>query len=321
MNARGNERDDVLTVVVVSANSARWLPGCLSSVYAHAGALTIDVVVVDSGSTDETSEIVGRFPGARLVRCENHGFAHGNNRGVETSTAEWILLLNPDTEFVSGTLDELVAMAAGHPRGGIFGVRQTWPDGSLQYSIRRFPTATRLLGQALASESWPMHPRWSGERELDETVYAQPVRCDWTTGSCLLVRRDLYEELGGMDERFFLFSEEPDLCLRARRRGWETWHLPTITLIHHGGGSEADSPSLAAQLVTSKRLYLEKHAGRVSRAAGIAALTLGLALRAVFGSRRGVGGGRRNARVALATLWGLRRPPFAELTVGHPSDD
>jgi GT2 family glycosyltransferase len=316
-----NHNQDVLTVVIVSANSARWLPGCLSSLRAHAGALPLDVVVVDSDSADGTVDVVARFPGTRLVRCANHGFAHGNNRGVETSRAEWVLLLNPDTEFVAGTLQALVTAAERHARGAIFGVRQVWPDGRLQYSIRRFPTAARLLGQALGSEAWPVHPAWAGERELDETLYRVARRCDWTTGSCLLVRRSVWEELGGMDERFFLYSEEPDLCLRARQRGWETWHLPTVTVIHHGGGSEANSPSLAAQLVTSKRLYLEKHAGLGGRVAGVAALALGLVLRAVLGSRRGAAAPRRNALTALAALLGLRPPPFAELTVGHSSGD
>ena len=98
-----------LAIVIVSTNEAHWIAPCLATVYAHAGPIDLDIVVADNGSTDGTAEVVSRFPGARVVRCENHGFSHANNRALMTCDARYVLLLNPDTEIREGTFADLVA--------------------------------------------------------------------------------------------------------------------------------------------------------------------------------------------------------------------
>ena len=297
-------------MVIVSSNSARWLPACISTLREHAGGVRLDVVVVDSGSSDDTPT-VAEAAGARVVTCANHGFAHANNRGIDATTAGWILLLNPDTEFIRGTLGELVAIGDADPSLGLLGVRQTFADGTLQYTIRRFPTPLRTLGQSLASESWPVHPAFAGERVLDRAAYERYGPCDWTAGSFMLVRRAAIEAVGGLDEGFFLYREEPDLCLRLVRAGFMVAHSPAVTIVHHGGNESSD-PRLAAQQAYSRRRYFDKHFSRAGRSAGVAALALGYGLRAVLGGRRGAT--RANARAGLGTLLGLRPPPFATAT-------
>ena len=137
----GRER---LAVVIVSHNDAHWLPACLASIADNAGDLDVEIVVVDSGSTDETGALVAReYPDARLVTTENRGFAAGNNRGLEVVDAEWVLFLNPDTEIVSGRLEELVSELRRRPEVGLAGVRQFTTDGALYPTMRRFPTALR----------------------------------------------------------------------------------------------------------------------------------------------------------------------------------
>jgi N-acetylglucosaminyl-diphospho-decaprenol L-rhamnosyltransferase len=302
-----------LAIIIVSANSAHWLPACLSSVHAHRGDIGIDLVVVDSGCTDETDAVVAADGGARLVRSPNRGFAYANNRGIETTEASWILLLNPDTEIVAGTLGELVGVASARPEYGIFGARQTSSDGSLQYTIRRFPSPLRSLGESLGVESWPVRPGFLGERTLDPAAYDREAPCDWTPGSFMLIRRETLLGAGLLDERFFLFAEEVDLCLRARSAGWPALHLPGLTIVHHGG-TESSDVRLAAQRAYSRRLYMEKHFSPPQRAAGIGAMAVGYALRAVVGGRDRSSSdlSRATSRAALATLLGKRPPPFGQ---------
>lgn len=297
-----------LAIVIVAHNSARWLPACLSSITACSGNLDLDVVVVDSESTDDVADVVRAAPGVRLIRCRNRGFAHANNRGIETTTADWVLLLNADTEIVGGTLAELVSHAAAQPRVGVIGVKQVSGDGSLQFTMRRFPSVLRSLGESLGSEAWPVHPALFGERVLTRTAYEGEADCDWTSGSFMLLRRAALEEPQPLDERFFLYAEEPDLCLRSRSSGWSTRHLPYVTIIHHGG-NEGTDPRLAAQRAYSRRLFMQKHFTRPQLALGVGAMAIGYGLRSVFGGE-GSRHRKATARAALATLLGLRPPPF-----------
>jgi len=236
-----------LAIVVVSANSGNWLEPCLSTVFDHTGSATLDVVVVDNGCTDGTRDLVeSSFPQARVVSCPNHGFAYGNNRGLEQTGARFALLLNPDTEIVEGTFGELVDLLDARPRVGLVGVRQITADGTLWPTIRRFPSAIRALGEALFSERWPIHPAWAGERVLDWGAYEREGDCDWTSGSFMLARREALLDAGLLDERFFLYSEEPDLCLRIKRAGWQVRHLPQMTIVHHAGKGGVQ-PRMVAQ--------------------------------------------------------------------------
>lgn len=306
-----SSRDERLAVVIVSANSADWLRPCLRTLYERAGNVDLDVVVVAAGCTDDTVALVEReFPAARAIVCENHGFAYGNNRGLETVGADWVLLLNPDTEIRDGTLAALLDAARSHPSAGLVGVRQITADGRLFPTIRRFPSVSRQLFEALGSERFPFHASWLGERELDLDVYERDVACDWTSGSFMLIRSEVLAQVGALDERFFLYCEETDLCLRITQAGWEIRHLPDLTILHHAGKAGYDT-RFEAQAAFAKRQYMEKHFSRPRLVAATGALGLGYAIRAVL-SRNPAR--RSSARAALATLFGLRAPPFASLT-------
>ena len=209
-----------IAIIIVSHNSARWLRSCLRSVFAHMGAVRADVIVVDSQSSDETEDVVaGEFPDARLVRCSNHGFAHANNRALMICDARYVLFLNPDTQILQGNLSDLVRAMDARLSVGLVGVRQFSGEGRLDKTIRRFPNALRALGDAFSMERLPGRPRWLGERELDLAAYDREGECDWTSGSFMLARREAIESAGFLDERFFMYSEETDLCRRVKTAG------------------------------------------------------------------------------------------------------
>jgi N-acetylglucosaminyl-diphospho-decaprenol L-rhamnosyltransferase len=301
-----------LAVIVVSANDARWLEGCLSSVYAHAGPLELEVFVVANGCTDGTGELVhSRFPAVRVIDSPNRGFAHGNNRALALTRARYALLLNPDTEILGGVLAELVAALDAQPRVGVAGVRQVDPAGALLPTIRRFPHAARALGEALGSERWPLRPAWAGERVLDAAAYERDGDCDWVVGSFLLVRREAMLGAGLLDERFFLYCEEPDLCLRVARAGWRVRHLPQLTIRHHAGKGGVQ-PRMLAQEVFARRQYARKHFAPLHRAAYLGALGLRYGLRAALaGGSDGQASLRRAASLrALRSLGPRPRGPF-----------
>src|SRR5580765_3881591 len=299
-----------LAVLVVSTNEARWLRACLTSVFAHRGSCSLDVVVADNESTDGTADLVAdEFPDARVVRCVNYGFAHANNRALMTTNARYALFLNPDTEIQVGTFEALVNYLDNHPDVGLAGVVQLTPDGEVYPTIRYFPNALRALGQALGAERLPFRATLLRERELSLARYDRVVDCDWTSGSFMLARREALESAGFLDERFFIYSEEPDLCLRIKRAGWRVCHLPEMTIVHYAGKGGI-RPKMWAQDAYTRMQHAHKHFSPVHRRVYTAALGLGYATRALAPGLDASRRGRRNAaRAALRVMIGLDSPP------------
>jgi N-acetylglucosaminyl-diphospho-decaprenol L-rhamnosyltransferase len=189
-----------------------------------------EVVVIDNHSPPHPIiPRLRRASGVSLRRFQsNRGFARAVNEGCRLAMGEWLLLLNPDTSVSPGFLDSVLDRAddlvAHDRRAGIVGFRLLNDDGSWQLSTGRFPTlASTLLGRL-----WPRCSR-------KYTPPPQPgrARVDWVTGCCLLVRRDCWRDLGGLDANFFLYYEDVDLCRRARARGWSVWYDPAVTITHH----------------------------------------------------------------------------------------
>jgi GT2 family glycosyltransferase len=303
-----------LAVIVVSTNEAHWVRPCLTTLFEHLDGVVADVVVVDNDSTDETAEMVEReFPAARVVHSENHGFSHANNRGLQSCSARYVLFLNPDTEIVDGQFSELLAWMDERPVVGLVGVRQLLGDGSLYPTVRHFPNALRMLGEALGSERLPWRPSWLGERELDLSLYDRELPCDWTSGSFMLTRREAIESAGFLDERFFMTSEEVDLCYRIKRTGWEIVHVPNMTIVHHAGKAGVNVP-MEAQNALTRLHYARKHFSAPHRAVHFGALVTKHALRALVVSpdRQLARERRRAARHTVRVLIGAAPPPFGE---------
>jgi GT2 family glycosyltransferase len=301
-----------LAIIVVSTNESHWLKACLPTVFAAAAGLHVDVVVVDNDSADGTQALVEtEFPEARVMGCANHGFPHANNRALTTVDARYVLFLNPDTEVLEGTFAELIARMDASPQVGLAGCRQLMPDGELYPTMRRAPTALRLLSEAFGAERWPFRASWTGQRELDLDRYAHEFDLDWTQGSFMLARREALESAGWLDERLFLYMDEPDLCLRIRQAGWTVRHLPQMCIVHHAD-KMGWSPRGHSQYAYAYRHYFAKHMSPTHRRAAVAALATGYGLRRLLFPilRPSEPDAPVAMRAALRTAIGRGAPPY-----------
>ena len=297
-----------LEIVIVSHRDGHWLEPCIASLDGGAGACSYRATVVENGGS---SIQMAEGPRLRVLYTSNRGFGAANNEGARGSTAELLLFLNPDTVLVEGTLERLVREMRARPEVGLVAMRQVAADGSLWPSLHRFPSVGRALAAALANEQWPLVGKRLGERVLEPDPYAGGGRFDWTTGAVLAVRRDAFEAVGGFDERFFLFSEETDLCKRLHDAGWEAYVEPGVTFIHHAGKA-GPHPPREAQMAYARLQYARKHFGRARAALYHAILLMHHAVRAAVLRHTGDSESSSAAAstLALRVLLGLEPAPY-----------
>jgi GT2 family glycosyltransferase len=242
-------------LVVVSYNSAEHLRACVEPL---ARIPYVNVVVVDSASSDQTVESVSDLPISVIRLTENRGFAHASNVGWRKGTAPFVIFLNPDATIDGESLRHLTDVAEGSPAVGAVAPRIVRPDGSLDFSQRRFPRLRSTYAQALFLHRLFPTAGWSDELVRDAEAYARPGAPEWVSGACLLVRRSVLERLGGLDEGFFLYCEDIDLCRRIRDAGLETRFEPGAVAVHEGGAS-APRAALLPVLAASRIRYVRKH--------------------------------------------------------------
>jgi N-acetylglucosaminyl-diphospho-decaprenol L-rhamnosyltransferase len=259
-----------VSVVVVPSNSMPELERCLESVAGY------EIVVVDHGSTDGSVALVrDRFPDVRLIEQENRGFGAGMNAGMRVAGGRYFLLLNADAWVLGDAVEKLCAFADNHAEAAIVGPRLLNPDGSLQPSVRGFPTLWRL-----ATEYFFLR-KLAPKSRLFNAFYGagfdhRTVReAEWLGAACLLVRREAADDVGLFDEDFFMFSEEVDWCCRFREAGWKVLFFPEAEVAHVFTASY--NPSLFNELVRGHLRFLAKHRG--ARAAERARRLLLAALR------------------------------------------
>lgn len=260
------------SVVVVTYDALPWVERALESVRGR------ETVVVDHGSRDGTvARVRVRFPEVEVVEEENRGLAFGWNTGIARTSGRYVLLLNADAWMHDGALDALVAFADAHPRAAVAAPRLLNPDGTLQRSVRGFPTLWRIATEylflrKLAPRSRALNAFYAGGFAHDE-----PRAAEWIMGAVWLVRREAIEEVGPADDGFFLFSEETDWAYRLHAAGWEVWLDPQATATHVYGGSHGGR--LFAENVRSQLRFLAKHRGRGYARAARCVIVLGLLLR------------------------------------------
>jgi N-acetylglucosaminyl-diphospho-decaprenol L-rhamnosyltransferase len=279
-------------VIVVSHRSRRHLPDCLTALAAALDGLDHDVLVVDNASDDDTrSWLQDNVDARRLVlHSENRGFAVAVNQAAAGVAADALLLLNPDTVIDPGALRRLVRELAGDPAIGAAGPQLLFPDGSPQPSAWRVPGAASLAFEALML--YNLFPRSRLHAWEPAGGESEDVPC--LSGACLLVRRACWDVAGGFDERFFLYYEDMDFSVRARRAGFRLRLVPEARVIHDRGGSSfQDRRQFLYHFHESRRRFLRKHHGPVYGGLLAGMDGAGLALRAVAHFLRGRWTGRR----------------------------
>lgn len=229
----------------------------------------LEVLVVDNGSSDGSVEMVrDRFPQVRLIaNGENLGFTRANNQALAIARGRYLMLLNSDTEVLPGALEAMVAAMDSHPEVGVLGPQLLNSDGTIQSSRRRFPTlATAFVESTVLQRFFPHHPLLRRYYVLDRPdSISQEV--DWVVGACLVARREVLEQVGGLDESFFMYSEELDWCRRIRAAGWKVLYLPEAKVVHHEGkSSERDPRHRHEYFQESKCRYFHKHHGPAAAA-------------------------------------------------------
>ena len=262
-----------LSIIIVSWNVCELLQNCLHSVLAQDG-LALQVVVVDSASTDGSAEMVAEnFPQVELVACrENVGFPGGNNLGLERANGRFVLLLNPDTIVHGDALAKMVSYLEQKPKVGVVGPQLLNEDGSVQSSRRRFPT----LRTAFFESTW-LQP-YAPQAVLDD-YYARDIDdeetavVEWLMGACLMTRQEVVAQVGGLDEAYFMYSEELDYCRRIHEAGWQVVYYPQAKVTHFSGkSSEQAVTQRHINFNRAKLRYFRKYHGRL--AAGLLRLFL-----------------------------------------------
>jgi GT2 family glycosyltransferase len=254
-----------LSLVIVNYNTAHCVGACLASIERHLADVPHEVCVVDNASVDDSVALLQReYRHVRLLCNErNLGFAAGINRAVHATTGRHVLWLNPDSALRDGGIVELLRFLNANPRVGIVGPRIVNADDSLQLSCRSFPSYRTALFHryALLTRLFPGN-RFSDQYLLTNWDHTSVRQVDWVSGACLLHRRQLWEELDGLDERFFMYCEDVDFCLRARQAGWQTWFHPGMCVRHDIAGSSR-SGRVRATLVRHQSMwrYYRKHFG------------------------------------------------------------
>lgn len=268
-----------LSIIIVSWNVSEPLAACLRSIASgpvdlvppggspRGERLHVEVIVVDSGSEDGTAAMLREaFPWVQVIDTgQNVGFTRGNNIGIAAAQGRYVMLLNPDTEIVGDALPRMAAYLDQNSRVGAVGPQLLDSDrATVQSSRRRFPT----LATAFLESTWlqPIAPRRVLRRYyvLDHPD-DQTLQVDWVTGAALTTRRAVLDKVGGLDENYFMYSEELDWCRRAKDAGWQIVYLPTAQVVHHGGqSSQQVMPMRHIHFQVSKVRYFQKHHGAAS---------------------------------------------------------
>ncbi len=250
-----------LSIVIVNWNTKDFLLQCLESICQTVRRGSWEILMIDNGSSDGSGEAAKKsFPSIQLIENGiNLGFAKAVNQGLQQSSGRNILLLNPDVRLKGGAIERVLYFMETHSEVGVSGGQLLNEDGSKQNSIANFPSlATELLNKSLLKRMLPKRFPGKGRN------YSEPIEVDSVIGACMMVRREAMEQVGLLDEDYFLFLEETDWCYRMKRAGWKVYHLPEVEIYHFQGKSaEVEKKRAKVEYYRSRYHFFKKHRGKL----------------------------------------------------------
>ena len=322
-----------VTVIVVNYNTRELLRDCLASVFAETRDVRIEVIIVDNASVDGSCEMVAEnFPHVTLIaNPDNRGFAAANNQAIHAASGRYCLLLNSDTIVQDHAIDRCVAYMDHHPDVGVLGPRVFWPSGEFQSTVFRFPTLRGILLGTLGLQESFQRLRLTDAGRYAKHDWEVERDVDVVAGCFMLVRRQVVDTAGCLDEDFFMYGEEAEWCHRIWRQGWRITFFPGARIIHIWGGSSKGRKESAAGQLAKRRaqlLVLQKTRGRLVAWAANVLMLIGLPPRLLLWSVSGLFAVVRGRLPAIPFrsrlnllgfhLYGLFRPVWCKSTVPGP---
>lgn len=278
-----------LSIIIVSFNTKKLLQECLKSVFDNTHGTSLEVFLVDNASTDGSVEMVTeQFPQVKITKnSQNLGFAKANNQAISQARGRYVLLLNSDTKVLDSAIDKMILWMDDHPQVGVSGCQLLNSDRSIQASGGFFPTIPRLICWMLFLDDLPIlgrlikpvHPH-TPDFIFTDNLYQQEHFQDWVTGAFFMVRREVIDRIGILDENFFMYVEEMEYCYRAKQAGFEIAYVPSAQVIHYGGGSSGfSSKNAVVGEYQGLRYFYKKHFSFYERGISLLFLKLGAILR------------------------------------------
>jgi GT2 family glycosyltransferase len=255
-----------LSIIIINWNSAEYVKSCLSTLYGNIRGAEFEVIVVDNGSFDSCREVIlEEYPDVRYLQSnENLGFAKANNFGAKRAKGEYLLFLNPDTEVIGNAVSSILSEIKALHHAGIVGCKLLNTDGTLQTScVQPFPTIlNQVLDLNVLQRLFPGFSLW-GKSALFVDAN-KPAEVQAISGACMIVRSAVFKEVNGFSPEYFMYTEDIDLCYKAKQAGYKNYYVSTVSVIHHGGGSSFHRQEYAfanVQMRASIAKFLKKTRG------------------------------------------------------------
>ena len=251
-----------MSIIIVSWNTRDILRNCIKSIYEQSSDSSLEVIVIDNASTDGSAEMVKKdFPQVTLIEnSENRGFATANNQGIAIAKGRYVLLLNPDTIVLDNAINNTLYFADAHPESAVVGCRVLNPDRTLQATCFMFPSISNMLLSTTYLYKLFPKSRFFGRERMTWWDRNDIREVDVVTGCFMLVRREAIEQVGLLDEQFFVYGEETDWCYRFNQAGWKVMFTPCAEIIHLGGQStRKKATAMVVQLRKSILQFMKKH--------------------------------------------------------------
>jgi hypothetical protein len=256
-----------LSIIIVNYNVKDLLKKCLQSIEQTVKPIEYEVIVIDNCSVDGSVALIkADFPQVKIIENhENRGFAAANNQGINCSHGDYILLLNPDTIVLSNSVERMLEFIENHQQAGIVGCKILNPDGSLQSSCRNFPSLALIFFESMGLHRFFSLSKYFVKSYLRNWAHNEIRMVDSVKGACMMVRRTAIEEVGLLDENYFLYDEEVDWCKRMQEKAWDTFFIPDAQIIHYGEQStKQEALKNMIQSYRARQQYFQKFYGKIT---------------------------------------------------------